>query len=800
MMMNFEQKIAKVLLTIPEVWPLAQMVAVNPLEDMTQLPIKRAMHKMEQTTASTLTLSLSDYYAYLLSGEISEKSLLRAIEAYLAENLPKKELDEYGFELSTVLLHYVKDKTTEESESFESYCEDESASAKDIRKWLANYHNDECMVWQRLKEGEGFYAYWRRHASHINQQWAQFLETKAEDPKDVVKNYVEFNETNRRTLQFFLENICWQLKGWVGYIKWQEQHVNHPWAKRNISIYDYIAVWICYEEFHALDNKERTTNRYQKALAYIQHDVKSQVFESWQTSRAQFDHNRQDDIYKILQMLPLNELDIRWIWQYALEHTYQSKLLAELSATRLLKSEKTSTRRVEAQWVFCIDVRSEGLRYQLEKNTCYETFGMAGFFGLVTNIHDEKHNRITAQCPVLLEPELVIKLIDHSLSFMQSCKNILERSIYNTKYSTMSAFALYEFVGIWYAIKLYLKNYLTKLDDKTDNHNVSYDLSSYNKSEAAGFLSDMLKSMGLDKNLADIVVLCAHGAETTNNPFHATLDCGACGGNAGLSNAIIVSQLLNDETVREQLVTHGIVIPETTRFIPASHNTTADEIYWFDDTVRDIDSLKERIDRVKKDTREACLGLQAQRMRYLPGDSKPATRAKNWAELMPEWGLCNNAAMIIGPRSLTRGVNLKQRVFLCSYNPAVDDDSLLEAVLMGPMRVAHWINMQYFFSTVNPQVYGSGNKALHNVIANVGVMEGNDSDLKIGLPKQSVFYQDKRMHTPQRLLVVIYARRESVEAIINKHDKLKQLVDGKWLNLIVCEPNHAEEIDKVSFF
>lgn len=79
-------------------------------------------------------------------------------------------------------------------------------------------------------------------------------------------------------------------------------------------------------------------------------------------------------------------------------------------------------------------------------------------------------------------------------------------------------------------------------------------------------------------------------------------------------------------------------------------------------------------------------------------------------------------------------------MFLHDYDPEQDKSGeILAALLAAPMIVANWINMQYFGSVTMRDVYGGGNKLLHSVVGgNVGVIEGNGTDLRIGLPLQSV--------------------------------------------------------------
>jgi uncharacterized protein YbcC (UPF0753/DUF2309 family) len=97
--------------------------------------------------------------------------------------------------------------------------------------------------------------------------------------------------------------------------------------------------------------------------------------------------------------------------------------------------------------------------------------------------------------------------------------------------------------------------------------------------------------------------------------------------------------------------------------------------------------------------------------------------------------------------------------------------------------------MQYYASTVDNARYGSGNKVLHNVVGGrLGVFEGNGGDLRIGLPLQSLHDGQRWMHTPQRLSVFIEAPRAGIEAVIAKHELVRQLLHHRWLFLFRTDP------------
>jgi uncharacterized protein YbcC (UPF0753/DUF2309 family) len=299
----------------------------------------------------------------------------------------------------------------------------------------------------------------------------------------------------------------------------------------------------------------------------------------------------------------------------------------------------------------------------------------------------------------------------------------------------------------------------------------------------------------LTKDFARLVLLCGHGSETENNPYASGLDCGACGGNRGGNSAFVAASVLNSPSIRRILVEKGIIIPEETFFLAGEHNTTTDEVTFLNESQLPVThraefaQFKQALDRAGEQN-------AADRWQKLPGVNpvkgaiipRMQERAADWAQVRPEWGLVRNAAFICGSRSLTTGSNLDNRTFLHSYNPQQDSDgAILEGIMTAPMVVAEWINMQYYLSTVDNHSFGSGTKLLHTVVGQVGVMQGRQSDLLLGLPQQSVMVGEQLYHEPLRLCVIIEAPTARIERIVVKHSQLQQLIGNKWIELIAYE-------------
>jgi uncharacterized protein YbcC (UPF0753/DUF2309 family) len=108
--------------------------------------------------------------------------------------------------------------------------------------------------------------------------------------------------------------------------------------------------------------------------------------------------------------------------------------------------------------------------------------------------------------------------------------------------------------------------------------------------------------------------------------------------------------------------------------------------------------------------------------------------------------------------------------------------------MTAPLVVGQMINMQYYFSSVDPWFWGSGSKVIHNVVSGVGVMLGSQSDLQTGLPLQTVNDGPTHYHEPMRLLAVIEAPPSRISGVIGKHASLQTLLHNGWMNLVAVDP------------
>ncbi len=163
-------------------------------------------------------------------------------------------------------------------------------------------------------------------------------------------------------------------------------------------------------------------------------------------------------------------------------------------------------------------------------------------------------------------------------------------------------------------------------------------------------------------------------------------------------------------------------------------------------------------------------------------------KTMDWSEPRPEWGLAGNMGVFAGPRDSCRHMELNNRLFLHSYDSTIDNENadILTGIFNGPLIVGQWINLEHYFSTVDNKVYGAGSKVYHNVVSKIGVYNGNYSDLKIGLPTQSVFEEGEAYHEPVRLLTYMEAPLETVAKAV-ENSVAKEFILNEWIRPIIID-------------
>jgi uncharacterized protein YbcC (UPF0753/DUF2309 family)/formate hydrogenlyase subunit 3/multisubunit Na+/H+ antiporter MnhD subunit len=477
----------------------------------------------------------------------------------------------------------------------------------------------------------------------------------------------------------------------------------------------------------------------------------------------------------------------------------------------------------DAQFVTCIDVRSERLRRHLEAVGPWETYGAAGFFGLPLR-HISPTGTQTDRCPVLIRPAHTVTEVASTQGWTWSTTEsgdaahaVEARPFTPYTLAEASGWLLGPLAVVRTAAPRSWSQLATSVQTTAGAPARGHLALGADDVAGIGFAADelvdfaaaFLRSTGL-VDLAPVVVLCGHSGSATNNPHVAAYDCGACGGQAGDVSARAMVQALSDPHVVSGLLERGIDVSGTT-FVAALHDTTRDRV-----TLLDVDPAASAIlNRLVADLAHATDAVALERSRTLP-QIAPTTdvkrlrrhldaRAADWAQVRPEWGLAGNAAMIIGPRSLTLNANLEGRVFLQSYRPDIDPDgTLLESLMAGPLVVGQWINMQYWCSTIDPERFGAGDKTTHNVVIGAdgtenalsGVFTGARGDLRIGLPWQALAsaapidgrWTELPYHEPVRLLAVVCAPVAVVEGILARQSHIDRLVRGGWITLQVVDP------------
>ncbi len=826
-------------------------------------------------------------------------------------------------------------------------------------KSCLDFFDEGQSVWHMPGRRQGFFAAWSALAQRNLRLFLRGLHIshilESEDTPEGIISYVmrELRIPEENWIDYFTQELT-RLHGWTGFIRWRSATKHYYWTGLYpADLVDYLAMRMVLglslirehaqrkripDDAQALDlyidehpqeaflRQEFYSGRVLPEMAHAVEDAiassgqarVAKLFPGYAARKREHEAHTQaatllrlaeraglvdalraldaEQISTLLRLLRNFEREEGQVWLCGLERHYMDRLLAGLQTDTPAPREK----RPFAQILFCIDVRSERIRRHLEKIGDYQTFGIAGFFGIPVSFVGLEKGSETHLCPVVVTPKnLVLELSISRSEDREALMSVLEHVFHELKASVLSPYITVEAIGLLFGLDMFGKTFapsayqrwrarlhpekvgsrllldkLTReqadsiirslqramivnaigrelniaredvtdemiralretalghqqgptvfaqafnLDEATERDFIArlqrvYRIErgyvqlqmerlgriGFTLDEQVHFVSTALRSIGLTQNFSRFVLLVGHGSTSDNNPYESALDCGACGGNHGIINARVLAQIVNKPAVRERLRAQGISIADDAWFVPAFHNTTTDEL-----RLHDLDLLPPShlvyLERLSNGLQAGSRLSAAERIPTLAPHAPPQEPARafrvarrnayDWSQVRPEWGLSRNAAFIIGRRHLTEQLDLQGRVFLHSYDYRCDrKERLLENILTGPLVVGQWINMEHYFSTVDNQHYGSGSKVYHNVAGHFAVMTGNLSDLRTGLPSQTVLQQGRPYHQPIRLITMIEAPFERAKAAVEGVVQIRKLVKNGWIRMAIIDP------------
>jgi len=832
-----------------------------------------------------------------------------------------------------------------------------------VIKSCLDYFDEGQSAWEMPEREQGFFPAWRAVArcnARLFLRGRQIHETLAIDdaPEGIIVHVMErLNIPQDDWMKYFRSELA-RLHGWAGFIRWRS-HARHyrQGCEYPGDLVDFLAIRLTLSlalirergKNGIPDSAEKLEQfvRQNPAEAYLRQQLYGKnIIPSWaqrveavilsanknhieKECRAYIEEKKLRDTKKQTDFLSelaelnnsgdaiaaisdaeltrllslLKEFEKRegMIWLEAMEATAINQLLKSISSP----PPSPDGKRPFAQALFCIDTRSERLRRHLENVGDYETFGIAGFFGVPVSFMELGKGSEVHLCPVLLTPKNLVMEMSVNNTQNATALSLMEKVLHELKESVLTPFVTVEAIGLLFGFDMVGKTlaprsynrWRSRLDHQSHKANTHLLIDKLSREQAdsivravqraviakaienefdvpqekikddlvrelrevamknagsslllqkhlqldtervrefiellqdtyrinasdarlqmtrlsrigftleeqVGFVSQALSAIGLINNFSRFVLVVGHGSQSENNPYESALDCGACGGNLGVFNARIFSHMANKPAVRQRLLEQGITIPDDAWFVPALHNTTTDEI-----VMHDLELLPSShpvyFDRLKNGllaARRLCtqeripeLDFISKQPSSVDADKRALRNAMDWSQVRPEWGLSRNVYFIIGPRSLTETFSLEGRAFLHSYDYRVDRKlRLLENIMSGPLVVGQWINMEHYFSAVDNEHYGSGSKAYHNVAGQFGVMTGNLSDLRTGLPAQTVLANGQPYHEPMRLITVVEAPLEHVLAAIAQVLVVRRLLNNGWIRFLIVDPESGK--------
>ena len=554
---------------IAPTWPLDRFIAVNPYWGLLDRPIAEAAAQLAGLSGSTMLMPREWFAEQWRAGRVGAEHLQAAIAAagsHISVAQGVASLDAPAslpgrLPLASDLVDAQRDLG--HAMAWRDYI------THQVSQCCAAYFDQGQAAWGPDRTG-GLYPSWLRQSAHdfspaMLMGDAGFTTRLAQLPKDPVTLIAAATHALRipeASREGYYTALLMSINGWASwcaYQRWQARLVQQD----DDQIVHLLAVRLAWEW---LLQQGHPGAAVADGLASAWRDCES-VF-----ARAQA------------------ALHIDWLWQAALERSYQVPLCRGLIKAPVPPADAAAP---AVQAVFCIDVRSEVYRRALEAaSPAVQTLGFAGFFAMFVAYRPLGSEMVRPQLPGLLAPGLCLTdecdspALGQVLSAKRKRTLLWRQQWQSFQGGAGSIFSFVEACGLLYAGTLFkssaggdpkalpveqtglppqprarLRPRLPTSGGPDTEARVTM---------AATALGAMGLAHGITGGLARLVLLAGHGSTSANNPHAAALDCGACGGQTGEVNARALALVLNDPAVRAGLRGRGIDVADRTQFVAAA--------------------------------------------------------------------------------------------------------------------------------------------------------------------------------------------------------------------------------------
>ncbi|MFP3254353.1 MAG: DUF2309 domain-containing protein [Hydrogenobaculum sp.] len=514
---------------IPYYWPMTTFISRNPLMGFEDMPFREGLKKASKLFKAKVYMP-SSYYVELykdgiIKKDVFEENLLEELRKIGLENYFQEaktfmvdispSLDEYKKvpkDLDEAILKHVKTKDNISTTYYqkgvlgliEELCEDmilcEIVDAvfdknytdiieKEIVEFIARFLDEGQTTMSMPERERGMFE-----AFKLYEGIKETLNEESFVEKHI--NFLNPSDIERYILNHFVKDF-----GWSSFIKYRSEAQDYYFQiKYPSSMMAYLAIRLYFEHkylkkapiknfdafrdfasknpyYVVLKLLKAKNMLYPKFLDEIElgKDYKA-IFEEYlnyrEVQRASLLQNviyamslYLDNPKALIELVEFLEEEEGYIWLVSLEDSYIKDLSKEflMAKERELKSNLATA-------IFCIDVRSEAIRRNLERFGHYNTYGVAGFFGTpIAFIEFDKGHEIYS-CPVIMKPEkIVLELPKESHKEYEQKKNInytFKKILESLKNNPYTPFFMVEAMGWLFGINLFGKTLFPGLTQK----------------------------------------------------------------------------------------------------------------------------------------------------------------------------------------------------------------------------------------------------------------------------------------------------------------------------------------------